>query len=87
MGRLEVVAHLRNLDGREMPGEVVVELDPPGNPPSHGGGDPFEDRFLRDLEACAALGIEQVWLTASRPDPAGWVTRVCDEVLPRIRDL
>jgi F420-dependent oxidoreductase-like protein len=52
-----------------------------------GGGDPFEDRFLRDLEACAALGIEQVWLTASRPDPAGWVTRVCDEVLPRIRDL
>ncbi|MDX6299338.1 MAG: hypothetical protein QOF53_552 [Nocardioidaceae bacterium] len=52
-----------------------------------GGGDPFEDRFLRDLEACAALGIEQVWLTASRPDPVGWVTRVCDEVLPRIRDL
>ncbi|HYZ02363.1 MAG TPA: glycoside hydrolase family 2 TIM barrel-domain containing protein [Candidatus Binatia bacterium] len=35
VGRLEVVAHLRNLDGREMPGEVVVELDPPSAPPSH----------------------------------------------------
>jgi F420-dependent oxidoreductase-like protein len=52
-----------------------------------GNGDPFEDGFLRDLEACAALGIEQVWLTASGPDPAAWVSRVCEQVLPRISEL
>jgi F420-dependent oxidoreductase-like protein len=52
-----------------------------------GFGDPFEDGFLRDLEAFAALGIEQVWLTASRPDPAGWVSQVCEQVLPRIHEL
>jgi len=52
-----------------------------------GGGDPFGDGFLRDLEAYAGLGIEQVWLTASGPDPVGWVSRVCEQVLPRIREL
>lgn len=33
VGRVELTAHLRNLDGREMAGEVVFDLEPPAGPP------------------------------------------------------
>lgn len=33
VGRVELIAHLRNLDGREMAGEVVFDLEPPAGPP------------------------------------------------------
>ena len=53
------------------------------------GADPFEDLdgFLRRMEAYAALGIDQVWVMPPAEDPVGHVSRLCDEVLPRLRDL
>jgi F420-dependent oxidoreductase-like protein len=52
-------------------------------------GDPFEDldAFLRRMEAYAGLGIDEVWVMPPAEDPVGHVGRLCDEVLPRLRDL
>jgi len=50
--------------------------------------DPFADvdSYLRTLERYAALGFDTVntgpW--PGNPDPAGWVTRLGDEVIPRL---
>jgi hypothetical protein len=51
------------------------------------GDDPFADGFLASMESYAALGIEQVAITPNDPDPVGWVSRVCEDVLPRLREL
>ena len=51
------------------------------------GGDPFDDGFLPLMEEYAKLGIEQVWVSASGPDPAGWVSRLTERVLPRLQQL
>lgn len=51
------------------------------------GDDPFDPGFLALMEEYAALGIEQVAIGPNDPDPVGWVTRVCEEVLPRLREL
>jgi F420-dependent oxidoreductase-like protein len=51
------------------------------------GGDPFDDDFLRTLEGYAALGVEQVWVGPSDPDPESWVHRLTEQVLPKVRDL
>jgi hypothetical protein len=52
-----------------------------------GSDDPFAEGFLADMEGYAALGVEQVWVGPTGPDPAGWVGRVCEEVLPRLREI
>jgi F420-dependent oxidoreductase-like protein len=51
------------------------------------GDDPFEPGFLATMEAYAALGVEQVWVSATGPDPAGWVRRLTGEVVPRLAEL
>ena len=53
------------------------------------GTDPFEDldAFTRRMEAYAGHGIEQVWVMPPPRDPVGYVGRLCEEVLPRLRDL
>ena len=53
------------------------------------GSDPFEDlhAFLRRMEAYAGLGIDQVWVMPAPADPVGHVHRLCDELLPRLREL
>ena len=53
------------------------------------GGDPFEDAdgFFRRMEEYAALGIDQVWLMPPTEDPVGFVSRLCEEVLPRLREI
>lgn len=53
------------------------------------GEDPFADldAFLRRMEAYAAHGIEQVWVMPSAVDPVGHVSRLCVEVLPRLREI
>jgi F420-dependent oxidoreductase-like protein len=50
------------------------------------GEDPLDDvdGFLRRMEACAALGIDQVWVGPRADDPAGSVTELCERVLPRL---
>lgn len=53
------------------------------------GSDPLQDveGFLSSMEEYAALGIEKVWVSATGPDPAGWVTDVTEKVLPRVAHL
>ena len=53
------------------------------------GGDPLQDvdAFLTSMAAYAALGIDAVALTPMDPDPAGWVARVTEQILPRLAEL
>jgi F420-dependent oxidoreductase-like protein len=53
------------------------------------GQDPFADLdgFLRRMEAYAGHGIEQVWVTPPAEDPVGHVSRLCHDLLPRLREL
>ncbi len=54
-----------------------------------GWSDPLEDvdAFVGAMAEYASLGISQVWVSPSGPDPASWVTRVCEQVLPKLADL
>jgi len=54
-----------------------------------GGGDPLEDldAFLTGMTEYAKLGIGTVWLSPPGPDPAGWVTRVTENLVPRLAEL
>ncbi len=51
--------------------------------------DPLEDTdaFLATAEQYTRLGIELLWVSARSDDPAGWVGRVVDGVLPRLREV
>jgi alkanesulfonate monooxygenase SsuD/methylene tetrahydromethanopterin reductase-like flavin-dependent oxidoreductase (luciferase family) len=51
--------------------------------------DPLEDvdGFLTTMEQYAALGIGQVWVSPLGPDPAGWVARAGEQVVPRLAEL
>ncbi|MBV9253597.1 MAG: LLM class F420-dependent oxidoreductase [Actinobacteria bacterium] len=53
------------------------------------GGDPLNDPdgFLSNMERFAALGVTRVSFGPMGPDPAGDVARVCETVLPRLRDI
>ena len=42
------------------------------------------DGFLASMEAYAALGIDSVSLMPMTDDPVAWVTRLGDEVVPRV---
>ncbi len=52
-----------------------------------GQWDSFDPGFLPAMQAYTALGVEQVTLTPMTEDPAGWVTQVCEQVLPRLVEL
>jgi len=45
------------------------------------------DVFLREMKGYAKLGIGQVWNGPASDDPAAWVTRAGEEVVPRLRDI
>ena len=53
------------------------------------GGDPLNDPdgFLTAMEQYAKLGITRVGFGPMGPDPAGEVARVCETVLPRLKDI
>ena len=52
-------------------------------------GDPVADRdgFLSSMEQYAAAGISLVTLVPHGDDPVAWTTRVCEDVLPRLKGL
>jgi F420-dependent oxidoreductase-like protein len=54
-----------------------------------GMGDPIDDPdgFLKAMEQYAAAGISLVTLMPRGDDPVAWTTRVCEEVLPRLKGL
>jgi F420-dependent oxidoreductase-like protein len=45
------------------------------------------DAFLGSMERAAKLGISQVWVAAAAPDPAGFVTGLTENVLPRLAEI
>jgi F420-dependent oxidoreductase-like protein len=45
------------------------------------------DAFLTDMARYANLGIEKVWVSPPGPDPAGWVSEVCERTAPRLAQL
>jgi F420-dependent oxidoreductase-like protein len=54
-----------------------------------GFAQPVEDPagFLASMEEYAALGIDAVDLMPMTDDPVGWVTQVCEAVLPQMGDI
>ena len=53
------------------------------------GSDPLDDAdaFVAGMEEYAKLGIEKVWVGPPGPDPAAWVSRVTQQLVPKLRDL
>jgi F420-dependent oxidoreductase-like protein len=53
------------------------------------GTDPLNDvgAFLAGMDEYAKLGIEKVWVSPVGPDPAGWVSQVTEQVLPKLTEL
>jgi F420-dependent oxidoreductase-like protein len=45
------------------------------------------DGFLSKMERYASLGISQVWIAPPAPDPAGYVARLTEIVLPRLLEI
>jgi F420-dependent oxidoreductase-like protein len=45
------------------------------------------DSFLKDMERYAAMGVSLVSLMPQGDDPVGWVTSLCDTVVPRLQDI
>ena len=52
-------------------------------------GDPVADRdgFLSSMERYAAAGISLVTLVPQGDDPVAWTSRLCEDVLPRLKGL
>ena len=53
------------------------------------GTDPLNDvdGFLANMDEYARLGIEKVWISPNVPDPAAWVTKVTEQVLPKLEEI
>jgi F420-dependent oxidoreductase-like protein len=51
------------------------------------GPTPEPEPFLASMAEYAALGIDQVWVAAPAPDPAGWVREFTAAVVPRLAEL
>jgi hypothetical protein len=52
-------------------------------------GDPLADLdgFLSSMEQYAKLGISVVGLMPNVDDPAGYVSEVCEKVVPRLSEI
>jgi len=79
-GKVEVLARHCDNEGRD-PADIERTIIY--------GTDPLEDvdAFLAAMEGYAALGISQVWVSPVGSDPAGWVSRVGEQVVPRLSQL
>jgi F420-dependent oxidoreductase-like protein len=51
------------------------------------GSDPFDDGFVETMADYAELGVAQVWVNAKAPEPAAWVTELCEQVAPSLAGL
>ena len=51
------------------------------------GQDPDVDAFLTQMEAYAAMGVDQVWVSPPAPDPAAWVERFTSRVVSRLSEI
>lgn len=64
-------------DPAEVQRTIVVDTDPLADTTA----------FLTTMQAYAALGVAQVFISPGGPDPARWVTEVCERVLPELASL
>ncbi len=46
-----------------------------------------ERRFVAQMRACAALGVQQVWVNPVGSDPAGWVRSKLGKIVPELVEL
>ena len=88
-GERDVVAHkLEVLKGHcENEGRDYEEIE---KTIIYSASDPTEeiDKFLREMEEMAALGISKVWLSNSKvEDSAAWVDEVCNLTVSRLAEL
>jgi alkanesulfonate monooxygenase SsuD/methylene tetrahydromethanopterin reductase-like flavin-dependent oxidoreductase (luciferase family) len=53
------------------------------------GSDPLDDMdaFLSTMAEYGSLGIGQVWVSPSGPEPARWVERVSERAVPELAEL
>jgi F420-dependent oxidoreductase-like protein len=84
----EVVAHKIEVlgghcatEGRD-PAEIDVTILVGSMSPT-----PDADDFLTSMEAYAALGVSQVWISAPAPDPVGWVESFTAAVVARLAEI
>lgn len=78
--KLDVLARHCEAEGRDPAGIEKTIIT---------GSDPLDDAdaFVTDMEEYAGIGIEKVWVGPPGPDPAAWVERVTEKVVPRLRNL
>lgn len=78
--KLEVLARHCDAEGRDPAGITTTIL---------AFSDPFADvgAFLAAMEEYARLGVELVELMPLVPDPAAWVKRLGEEVVPKLGDI
>ena len=52
-------------------------------------GDPLDDPdgFLAAMDRYAAMGVQQLWLSARTDDPAAWVSKVTERFMPALREM
>ncbi|MDQ1513717.1 MAG: hypothetical protein QOC59_1559 [Microbacteriaceae bacterium] len=51
------------------------------------GDDADQDSFLTRMSEDSRLGIDQVWVRAAAPDPAGFAARLGEHLVPRLADV
>jgi hypothetical protein len=51
------------------------------------GDDADQDSFLTRMSEYSRLGIDQVWVRAAAPDPAGFTARLGEYLVPRLADV
>jgi F420-dependent oxidoreductase-like protein len=78
--KLDVLARHCDAEGRD-PDTVDKTILGFGNPV-----DDF-DAFMAAMDEYAKLGIQMVEVMPLDPDPAGWVSRLGDQVVPRLAEL
>ena len=78
--KLEVLARHCDAEGRD-PGTIEKTI--------LGFADPLDDvdAFLASMDEYAGLGVELVEVMPTGSDPAAWVTRLGEEVVPRLAEL
>lgn len=54
-----------------------------------GGLDPLDgvDAFLQSMDGYAAVGVDQITVSPSGPDPVAWTERVMESVMPRLSEI
>jgi len=78
--KIEVLRGHCERAGRDLD-DIRITVTSGANP----GADP--DEFLREAERLSALGVRHIHLRALQPDPAGFVARAAEAVLPRLAEI